>query len=49
MEDLLMVLATNAVPIVCATSAGILAYKEREGWGFFLLIALLTLQIPVFK
>ncbi len=49
MNDLLMVLAVNSVPIACAIFAGVMEYNENEGWGAFLLIALLTIQIPSFK
>lgn len=30
-------------PTVCAVIAGLLAWKGREGWGWFLLVAALTI------
>ncbi len=42
MTSLCMLIAMEACSITCAVFAGLLAYHERPGWGWFLLIAALT-------
>ncbi len=41
MNPTLLLLISNAVSIFCVIGAVILASKEKEGWGWFLLVALL--------
>jgi hypothetical protein len=42
MKDLLSLLILEACAIVCAVFAGLLAYAGKDGWGWFLGMALLT-------
>ena len=39
-------LISNLTSIVCVISAAILAIRGTEGWGFFLLVALLAGVYP---
>lgn len=32
----------NAVPIACVVAAGAIALSRQDGWGWFLVLALLT-------
>jgi hypothetical protein len=42
MPSVFVILAFNSVSITMAIVAGVLALKEKEGWGWFLFAALLT-------
>lgn len=42
MKDILLVLTAFSVPIACTVFAGLLALRGRNGWGWFLLVALLV-------
>lgn len=46
MTPTLLLLISNATSIACVISAAVLAYKGTEGWGWFLLIALLSCVNP---
>lgn len=39
-----MIIATNAVSIVCIAIAAVLAIQEKDGWGWFLFVAVLAGQ-----
>jgi len=41
MKDIFLALVVFSVPITCAVFAGLLALQSKEGWGWFLLAALL--------
>jgi hypothetical protein len=49
MDDFIMVFLVNLVPIICAISAGVLAYNQIEGWGVFLFVAAITISTPTFN
>lgn len=36
----------NASSIICVTSGAYLCYKEKDGWGWFLFVALLLSRFP---
>ena len=46
MNDIVLLLVSNATSIVCVIGAAIIASKGYEGWGWFLLIALLCSTSP---
>lgn len=39
-------LAVNALPIICVLCATVLAFRQQEGWGWLLFIAVLTSSVP---
>ena len=46
MKTELLLLLSNATSIACVVAAAVLASKGTEGWGWFLLIALLSGVYP---
>lgn len=42
----LTLLVANALPILCVLCATVLAFRQREGWGWLLFIAVLTSSVP---
>jgi len=46
MKTVLLLLLSNATSIVCVVAATVLACRGKEGWGSFLLIALLSGVYP---
>jgi hypothetical protein len=46
MNDPFLILAANLTSIACVIAAAVLASKGTEGWGWFLLIALLSGVYP---
>lgn len=46
MKTVLLLLLSNATSIACVVAAAVLASKGTEGWGWFLLIALLSGVYP---
>lgn len=42
MKDVAMFLLFNAVAIICAAGAVLLAYAGQDGWGWMLLVAALS-------
>ena len=46
MNNTFLLLLSNATSIACVIAAAILASKGTEGWGWFLLIALLSGVYP---
>lgn len=42
----LTLLVANALPIICVLCATVLAVRQREGWGWLLVIAILTSSVP---
>lgn len=42
MRDIGLVLLLNLVALVCASAAAFLAYHDKSGWGWFLVVAALT-------
>ena len=42
MKDVMMFILFNAVAIICATGAVWLAYNGADGWGWMLIVALLS-------
>lgn len=42
MKTILLLFVHNILAILCAIAAGILAYNGIEGWGWFLVVAVLT-------
>jgi len=41
MKDILLIVALNIVAIVCLAAAGVLAYEQLDGWGWFLFVGFL--------
>lgn len=48
MNSIGMFLAVNSLSIVCAIAAAVLCWKEREGWGWFLVVAALAFSSKAF-
>jgi len=44
-----LTLITNLTSIASAVGAAILAYHDKKGWGWFLLVAVLTNATPKFN
>jgi len=42
METIIKLLLINILPIVCIISSAVLAYFEKEGWGWMVFVALLS-------
>jgi hypothetical protein len=43
------VLYFNAIPIICIFLAAALMWNGKEGWGWFIFIAIVTASIPTTK
>lgn len=41
MKDILIILATNISAMLATAFAGLLAYEGKDGWGWFLFVAIL--------
>jgi len=49
MRDILLHIVANLVSIICVLSGSFLAYKEKEGWGWFLFVGACTAVTIKFK
>ncbi|WP_158674504.1 hypothetical protein [Trabulsiella odontotermitis] len=41
MKDIAILALVVLVPVTCVIMAGILAWQDKEGWGWFLFVAVL--------
>lgn len=46
MEDLLKFAIFNIPAVICLIAGVILCIKEKEGWGWFLFVALILSRFP---